>query len=972
MVTGFAAAVVGVAAGMWVLLLQDAHDEGSEGAVGAAVTESAVVVLEQPPDVGPNGLPVRPHVRLDHPDGTVADVPAAEVLYGEFVDLRRVTLPDDSATWDWDGPAWQFVSNAGLVITDDVTFTLPASGSDGEAVLALSHTGDWIELTSAAAALPSGGPAREVQVGKVPVPWILVVARPAGVASNVEPPEGRVLEQLYWTDREEWERKATASVTEVLRAVGGDTLVSLHPAAQSKERYPWDLRRDLDAAFQLLGAARLGGVLDQTAAGTPVPVIGLTPFALYVEGLDRLDAVRKEWFQRQDTWRQTYTEAELSYSDEQSLEQAIESALAYYAPWGIDLTRFLLHTGTVGAFDMRVVGPYGELPHADAPLSTCREHTVIGPDIPEPAEGGATVNCYLRLYSRAAMQDTWVDWLKDWKLQTVVRWAPALLVTAGLVSGAAAPAVLFAAADQLISFVQDHYSEDAPSAYLNTEVASASGAAGAFVTDTAAGLLRVEGASTSLTGSGLGIAQTIYSVALLYGVSQTDWYMLQEVRSLTAGTRSYCPKGNCAKSWWTGDAVPIAGYDQIPPIQVVAVIQDTPPGHPADGYPAQRTRVRVWTLPLPRYGADLHQRFMSRVTCEAVTLGIGNDVLCPPRAVWRGGLTDLPFEPYKKEQWPIVVERSAPAGQSIRVSVPREILDAIAADYELGPPPDVADYGIVLRVEAPDGSRASFTVDRAAEPQPGDDPNRLYVSLVIPGDWNGEPAALDELDRAYEGARSRMSNDILQTRLTVELWAHADEEPRATAVVDFKAPGVKDIEVYPSHVGMEHIHVTGIDLAGGLPSAWQITSLTLTEAGTFNEPAMYRTNLPKLRRVGANGQACRIEVATYEGEAPQLYLSCVFEAGCPGDDSCDAWPLAGKNRISDELAGSLSITPTIVEGQACTLLVGEPLTCNMLFSISAELSQSGTLSGTFQVWSRYYGDGSEGTLTFIFTAVAIR
>lgn len=89
-----------------------------------------------------------------------------------------------------------------------------------------------------------------------------------------------------------------------------------------------------------------------------------------------------------------------------------------------------------------------------------------------------------------------------------------------------------------------------------------------------------------------------------------------------------------------------------------------------------------------------------------------------------------------------------------------------------------------------------------------------YVELVVPGDWKGEPSTLDDLAAAYEGIPSRMrSSDVVQTRLTVELWAHADEEPRATGAVDFKAPGVKDIEVYPGHVGEEHIHATSIELS---------------------------------------------------------------------------------------------------------------------------------------------------------------
>ncbi len=808
------AAVGALLAGGWFLFLRDNSDSGPAG--GESISqESTVVLLGAEGQTDPSGLPIRPHLRLEHPSGAWADVPDAPVVYGDMVDLRRVSLPDSRPGWEWDNVGWQFVSGGGLVISNDVTLTLPATGASGESVLALSHTGDWVELRSSATTLASGAPAREVAVGDVPSPWILVVARQSALApESVEAPRSQVLEQLYWTDRAEWERQTVDSLAQVLFARTPDRTVLAHPATHAQQRQPWDLARDLDATFQVLGGARLGGTLDAASVGTPLPILGITPSAMYVEGLDRLDAVRKEWALEHARWERDYPD-DLDYSEDQTLGQAIESALAYYAPWGIDLTRYLLHTGTIGTFDMRVVGPYGELLYADARLSSCQENKAIGLNIQELSGSGVAVNCYLRLYSRKAMQDTWVDWLKDWKLQTVIRWAPALLVTAGVVSGSGGTALLFAAADQLISFIQDQYAQDAPSAYLNLEVASASGTTGAFVVDTAEGLLQVEGTSASLTASGLGAAQTIYSVALLYGVSQTNWYMLQEVRSLTSGTRSYCPKSDCAKSFWTGDFAPIDGYDQIPPIQVVAVLQDRPPDYPADGYPAQRTQLRVWTLPLDKYGADLHRLYTGGASCEKTTIGISETVLCPSGGKWAGGLAELPFAAYKQDQWPTVVEYSAPAGQSMRLSLKKEVLDAVAAEYDLGASPSASDYGLVLRAEAPDGSRAVFQIDSFLDPHPGEDPDRVYFQLVIPGRWKGEPASLADLDTEYDGMQSEMSGSVLQTKLALDLRAHDDEEPRATGEVDFTAPGIKDVEVYPSIAGEEHIHFTAASLDTG-------------------------------------------------------------------------------------------------------------------------------------------------------------
>ena len=979
-VAGAGILIVGVVAAASFWLLGRGGDDGVPTNGEPGTQESAVTVLGEEGMVDASGLAVRPPVRLEHPAGAVAEVPGASVLFGETVDLRRVTFADDSPAWDWDGHAWQFVSNSGLVLREDVTFTLPATGAGDEQVIALSHTGDWITIPSTATSLAAGVAAREVRVGDVPVPWILVVARPVpGAPTPEQQLAAPQLEQLYWTDRDQWNEQIVAAAKEALESPINEEFVSARPATVALPRLPSDVIKDLDRAFVILGSSRLSSAFQQTAATLPVgamntPMVGLalSPMQAYLEGLDRLDALRKEWVQNRDAWTSEYPDA-LQYSDNQTIEQALESALAYYAPWGISVMRYLLHTGTISEFDLRIVSPYGELPFADAPLANCLENPDLSRIIKRDVDKGASLSCFLRLYSRAAMQDTWVDWLKDWKLQTVMRWAPALLVTAGIVSGAATPALLFAAADEVINQVQSYYSSNAPAAYLNAEVASSSGSVGAFVTDAGATLIGVEGATMSVGAARLGVAQTLYSLALLYGVSQTDWYMLQDIKPLTSGTRSYCPRSKCVSSWWTGDYSPIAGYDQIPPIQVMAVLQDKPEGHPAAGYPAQRIRLRAWTLPLQKYGADLHRMLVNGVRCEDGTIGIGSDVLCPARNNWRGGLPNLPFDPYQQDAWPEVSGFSAPAGQALRLSLPKTVLATIASEYNLGSNPTPADYGLVLRAEAPDGSRAVFAIEEFLEPGPGEETNRVYFQVVIDGRWKGEPAFLSDLPSQYEGVHTTMSGETLQTKLFLRIQAQADEDPRATANVDFRAPGVENIQIYPDTPGEEHVHFlkAGLVPEAGIWGNYDVTRWELVTGHPDLIP-MYEEGVFEYSPECALPGKCRFRVLDTGGNTPyqiaEVWRGEVFAR------VADSRPYLVQDPESKLLAPLANddffrIEGNILTGSSAWNVYGNPGSAAIVGAwetVRAEFAPDGTVSGT--ITGHQLVNGVEWSIEFRFEA----
>ncbi|MBF0376478.1 MAG: hypothetical protein HQK72_03240 [Desulfamplus sp.] len=755
-------------------------------------------------------------VHITHSSGASADVPKDYVSEINEALLEQISLPDESRLWDWNNVGWKFISTGSETVKDEVSLKLPADGVDGEQVLVYSHTGDWIKLNSESVTLDSGRHGRLVKIKDIPTPWIFVVAKPTDAQSNVqETPESTTFEQLYWTDRNQWSQNITNWLIDALNSETQEETTKMARRFNPKTLYIHDLIKDLSDAINFLNAAKLGGALDQSVVGSPLPAIGLTPFALYLNGLDFLYEVRNNWKTYYAEEKETHY-----FSDDQYMEQAIETALADYVPWGIDFMRFLLHTGTIGSFDMRIIGPYGQEAYADAKLTDCEKNKDIEKDFKSSKltiENSET-DCYLRLYSRRAVATTYTDWLKDWKLETVVRWMPTILSAAGLVSGGVATPFIFASLDQLINFLQDYYDDkDNSQAYLHCEAAStALGAVDSFVTDIAPSMLRVPSESISLGSGASVIIQSIYSLALLYGVRQTDWFMLKDIKPLTAGTRSYCPKGDCAKHWWFGDMDPIAGYDQIPPIQVIGLLQGTPKGYPVNGYPIKQIKIMAWTIPLTRNRADLHKHFIDYVSlCEENLFDFPNAKMCQAGTKWTGGLADIGFYSYSRDNWPLITSKTEPAAQSIRVAFSKSILDQLAKDLQLSSSPTADQYQLVLRAEAEDGDRAIFHIVNFDEARAGDDPEKQYFTVVIEGKWKNEDASLGGLDKLYDGHRAKMGKGILQKKLKLQLTTTSDETPLANGEIDFNVKEGKElISLNPDDVEAERIHLGTAELIG--------------------------------------------------------------------------------------------------------------------------------------------------------------
>ncbi|MBK8561654.1 MAG: zinc ribbon domain-containing protein [Dehalococcoidia bacterium] len=130
---------------------EKAADDGKPG----NVQESSIIVLDEAPGEGAT----RPHLRLEHPAGAVADVPGGPVVFGAGVDLKRIQVADASPAWDRGGIAWRFESVAGITIKDAVKVDLPAAGAAGETVVAQSQFGAWIEIPSEAVSCRTVSPA---------------------------------------------------------------------------------------------------------------------------------------------------------------------------------------------------------------------------------------------------------------------------------------------------------------------------------------------------------------------------------------------------------------------------------------------------------------------------------------------------------------------------------------------------------------------------------------------------------------------------------------------------------------------------------------------------------------------------------------------------------------------------------------------------------------------------------------------
>ena len=791
---GAAAALAMVAGGAYLLVGRGGDDTGPAGN-GASTEphESKLTVTAPANEPGPNGFPQRPAVRLEHPAGAAANVPPGEVVLSDYVDLRQVDIPELGSAWQAIGKGWEFVSLGGVVIEEPVALSIPAAGAPDDArVLALSATGTWIPVPAT-----RNGDAFAVEVSRVPSPWFLAVARPASTAAGPDHPvaEAVAAEALYWSDREAWERQETAwAALQDLSAAALEPslLVSSGPARVTARTW-FDTHKDLDWVVRMLGAVRI------TLQGSSV-IPGAASDALAVQqyraAISRLAAVRKEWMTYRYTWaRDAGNEGDLSlmlYDDGTTMEQAIETMLALYAPWGVDLTLGLLKGGDLDGMDLRVLVPYGEAYFTDVPFARKRLAFVDNAiDKVQFGAGERTEARFLRLYSTRAVESTLlIDYLKDWKTEAFLRYLPIGLWAAGLTTGGPF-LVAVTAADQVLSWYQSSIETAGdPYLYATTQAGStALSGASLYVDATEEAVRTTFVGEFKIKNQALGIAQFVYSAALSYAVANSDWYMLKDVRQVTAGSQSYCIRGSC--NWFFAQ--------QIPPIQVIAAVRG-PLKQAEAAYPATRSLIMAWNLQtfMTYAGApNLHGIFVesrSSITDAIITRAIN--------------LPELGWEPYVQDRWPDGIVSTQPDLQAIRVGIPRDALNTIAMDYELGPAPDFEDYGLTLRLDAPGGKRNIFILTEEGARLDSDNKDTVYLSVQLAREgFDPAGASSGQIPEVYRGEAQAMDGGVLRTRLTGSLLAHSDESPRLSFEIDFARQPDRIVQVDPEDPEAAKIHL---------------------------------------------------------------------------------------------------------------------------------------------------------------------
>lgn len=758
----------------WFFFLRGDGPGNRGGSTSEEPRESEVTVVSpiEPGATDPaTGLPLRPGVRLRHPEGATAEIPGGLALYGEAMDIRRVDLPADP-WWDHGGRGWEFVSFTGVPVSGAV-LELPAAG--GGTLLARGASGLWFELPAEAIAMADGPAGFRVRLDGVPAPWTFAIAAPKPGAPDVPPAMREALdrERLYWTDRPTWERETAATLPDRLASrPPSRSLVSLYPRQDPNAEYE-RIRLAVIDAYELFAAARVGIAPDVTVHGglSPIPGVELTAVGIWGEAVNRLVAVRDQWLAFRGSLGDVNALPPGQAVAIGFMDQWIETAMHLYTPWGLDLVAALLPEGNLTGFDLRVLKPYGELKWTDIQLTEgdvpgidAAIQQTLAADSNARIAGAPGIQRVLRLYSvRALERLAVIDWLKE-NVDWIVRWLPVALAGVGLIPGAVGLSLFFASVDQVINWAQDWYAESPdPRAFLAFEGVSAAGVGGtSFMLDMyEESVLMAKEGRPMLPAHGLTIAQFAYSVGMFAAVRGTDWYFFKTVRSLTEGTRAYCHTGQCSS---------ISGM--IPPVMIHAYASGPLEQQPGN-YPAAVGRLMLFRL---EYGStDLHRGWLAGVTGPAAPLA------------------DLPFSGYAPRDWPVVVTRTQPDFQVIRLTVPRSAIDpAVWGDRPQDTP--ISEFGPVLFLEGAGGETATIEITEESERRDGESAGNFYFTVALRrADGNNpvEGPAMGfgpsfELGRGHE---VQFPGGELQTKLSGTL-RFADERTKAlTFEVDFTRPG---------------------------------------------------------------------------------------------------------------------------------------------------------------------------------------
>lgn len=829
--------------GGWYFLLRGDGSPATTADGESEPQESAVTVVSPVAEdaVDPvTGLPLRPGVRLQHPDGATAEVPGGPALYGEAVDLRRVELADDP-WWDHGGAGWEFVSFVGVPIAGAIV-ELPAPAN--AKLIAQSAAGLWVELPSEPVTLAAGGPGARVRIDGVPAPWTFALATAKAGGPEITPEMQRVVdrERLYWTDRAAWERDVTAGLQGGLgnRPIDRRSLVSIQPSSDPNAEYERIRVAVLDA-YQLFAAARMGVSPDVTVAGglSPIPGVQLSAVGIWAEAVNRLVAVRDDWL----TFRATLGDVTKLPPGQAVavgfMDQWIETAMHLYTPWGLDFVAALLEGGSLKGFDLRVLKPYGELKWTDIHVAegavpgidAAIQQALASPDEARIA-GVPGIERTLRLYSvRALERLAAIDWLKE-NVDWIVRWLPVALAAVGLIPGAVGLSLFFASIDQAVNWAQDWYAAD-PHAFLAFESLSAGGVSGtSFVMDMyEESVLMAQEGRAMLPAHGLTIAQFAYSVGMFAAVRGTDWYLFKTIRAVNEGTRGYCHTGHCSS---------ISGM--VPPVMIHARVSGNLEGE-TDVYPSIVDRLMAFKLEIG--STDYHAEWLTGRKGPNAPLG------------------DLPFNDFLPAQWPVTISRTEPDYQVIRLAIPKS---AIAPEVWGDRPKDtlISPFGPVVTLMGPDGESTSIDILQESARRPNESPDNFYATVVLMRDERGIPLApgLATFKEPFDSPRDQWADfagPVLRTRLQGKLTFADERTEPLTFEVDFTRPGgpPEAVNAVPPRS-----HVREVALTNDIYGIYDLTSWKVV-GGTPEWIANYANIRDAYAPCAAGPSACYLRVLQF-------------------------------------------------------------------------------------------------------------
>lgn len=210
----------------------------------------------------------------------------------------------------------------------------------------------------------------------------------------------------------------------------------------------------------------------------------------YLEALNLMVDLRKTDYREEiiklseTQWPKELPELpELSY-----VSVVMETLLASYAPWGLDLTLLLAANIQKEGFDLQVLKPLGNLPYADAIIpepekpSAKTSHNHQAPPwnpvldslikesnlVPEHSKKGVLLRLYSPSVLEADYAETGLILLKD----VIIRWAPFFLTLGSGGPGAAVLPGLLGLFDLAVGWMDEEFKFDA-AAYLTYNLTNA-------------------------------------------------------------------------------------------------------------------------------------------------------------------------------------------------------------------------------------------------------------------------------------------------------------------------------------------------------------------------------------------------------------------------------------------------------------------------------------------------------------------